>query len=157
MNWLTLVFLFMGTVAVFQGTVPRLYAAVIFVSLTMLHDGLFGHLDGMAYYGSAVLADLLIITITSGIYPIPDMVISLQRVCLASILLNAVGWLLWFAYLPPTTYNVAFFALYAWAIWIMLKKDSRRVGTDGVDSWGAVFRFGRRTSRAYLHRHAGKI
>lgn len=78
-------------VAVFQPNAPRLFAAVLFVSIISLHELLLSDLDGLQYYGSAALFDLLIIVLTSGINPVPRMVLSLHRICFVSILANMAG------------------------------------------------------------------
>ena len=106
-----------------QPTVTRGYVAMLFVVVTMLHEIVGAHLDGLAYYGSAALCDLAIIILTSGIRPIPAMVTRIHLICLASILANAVGWAMWAAYLPPTVYNAAFVVIYLGAVVAMLKKD----------------------------------
>ncbi len=110
-----------------QPTVVRGYVAILFVIVTMLHELVGVRLDGLAYYGSAALCDLAIIVLTSGLRPVPAMVSRIHLICLASIIVNAVGWAMWAAYLPPTVYDAAFVLIYLVAVVAMLKKDSSDV------------------------------
>ena len=85
-------------VAFLQPNAPRFFAAVTFISITLLHELLLSSYDGLQYYGSAALLDLAIIIITSGINPVPKMVLSLHKICIVSIIVNLAGWVLWFFY-----------------------------------------------------------
>ncbi len=144
-------------VAFIQPNAPRLFAAVVFVGVVSLHEALLSHLDGLQYYGSAALFDLLIIVLTSGINPVPRMVLSLHRLCIVSILLNMAGWVLWFFYFPPLAYDLAFVAVYAWALLILIKRDGANVGGYSLDSWASCFRFNRSPWAVRLNQYGGKI
>lgn len=146
-------------VAFIQPNAPRLFAAVSFVAIISLHEFLLSHLDGFQYYGSAALFDLLIIVLTSGINPVPKMVLSLHKVCITSILANLAGWLLWFLYYPPLAYDAAFVAIYAWALMTLIKRDGLHgmVGGYTMDSWATCFRFNRLTWARYFNKNARKI
>ena len=126
-----------------QPNANRLFAALVFAGLTLAHDLYLSDLDGLAYYGSAALMDLAIIILTSGIYPVPAMVVRLHQICLFSIIANCAGWVMWQAYLPPTVYDAMFVFIYIWAVIAMIKKDSGDVGGYSMDSWRANFRFNR--------------
>lgn len=140
-----------------QQNAPRLYAAFVFVGVTLLHDVAFSHLDGIAYYGSAALLDLAIMILLSGVHPLRKTVIRLQVICLISIIANMLGWLIWFVYLPPTAYNFTFFCLYLWALVELLKKDRDNVGGFTVDSWRACIRFDRSAWAVRLFKNGGEI
>ena len=71
--------------ACFQPTKPRLYVALTFTSVTLVHDIFLSSLEGFAYYGSAAIGDLLIIVIISNIRPILKMTIQLNKICMISI------------------------------------------------------------------------
>jgi len=124
-----------------QPNAPRLFAALLFVGLTLIHEFFMSDLDGLAYYGSAALLDLGIIILTSGITPVPKMVIDLHRICMVSILINFIGWLIWLAYLPPAAYDSAFVILYLWAVYILINKDSADVGGFTMGGWESCFHF----------------
>ena len=134
-----------------QPTVVRGYVALLFVGVTLLHEVFEGSLDGLAYYGSAALCDLAIIVLTSGITPVPAMVTRIHLVCFASIVANAVGWVMWSAYLTPTVYNAAFVLIYIVAVAAMLKKDPSDVGGHSLNSRRTHFRSGNPAiRRSYL-------
>lgn len=154
---LTWLFYALTVVAFIQPNAPRFFAAVLFVSITLTHEIFLSHLDGLMYYGSAALLDLAIIVLTSGINPVPRMVLSLHRVCIASIVLNLAGWVLWFFYFPPLLYDLAFVTLYAWALWIFTKRDRADVGGYTLGSWASCFRFDRSAWAIHLIKHGGKV
>ena len=124
--------------ACFQPTAQRLYGALVFVSFTLLHEQLLSDLSGWAYYGSAALFDLVIITILSGIRPAVKMVYQLELISLLSILLNFIGWTTWYLYLPPIAYDVGFVLLYSWALYALIKRDTD-VGDYTLTSWRSCF------------------
>ena len=154
---LTYLFYALFIAAFIQPNAPRLFAAVSFVMITLLHESLLSELDGLQYYGSAALFDLGVIIITSGINPVPKMVLSLHRLCIASIVANLFGWLLWFFYSPPFLYDAAFVGIYIWALYILVERDALNVGDYSLDSWASCFRFNRDTWASYFNKHGGKV
>lgn len=126
---------------VLQPNAARLYAAFVFVGATLLHEFKFSDLDGIAYYGSAALLDLLVLILLSGISPIPRLAVRLQIISLISIIANMAGWLIWFLYLPPTVYDFTFYLLYAWALVELIRRNGDNVGGFTVDCWATCFRF----------------
>lgn len=154
---ITYLFYALMAVAFIQPNAPRLFAAALFVSITLTHELFLSDLDGLMYYGSAALFDLAIIVLTSGINPVPRMVLSLHRVCIASIIINLVGWALWFFYFPPLFYDLSFVALYAWALWVFIRRDRADVGGYSLASWASCFRFDRSPWLSYLNKYKGEI
>jgi hypothetical protein len=146
-------------VAFIQPNAPRLFAAVSFAAIISSHELLLSDLEGLQYYGSAALFDLAIIILTSGINPVPKMVLSLHRICITSILANLAGWVLWLFYYPPLAYDATFAAIYVWALVTLIKRDGLHgmVGGYTMDSWATCFRFNRRPWYSYLSNHGGKI
>lgn len=140
---ITMLILLIFVAVLLQPNATRFYAAFLFAGATITHDLALSHLDGFAYYASAALFDLGIIALTSGISPIPRMVISLQRICLASILLNFAGWLMWLLYFSPVLYDTMFTLIYSWALIIMLVRNNTDVGSYSRSSWHSCFRFDR--------------
>jgi hypothetical protein len=143
-------------VAFLQPSAPRFFAAVTFVSITLFHEFALSDWDGLAYYSSAAFFALAIIGITSGINPIPKMVINLHKICLASILLNFFGWFLWFFYFPPLLYNLAYIILYAGALFIMLDRRGDDVGDFALDSWRSCIRFDTYPGHFYFFKRGSK-
>jgi len=144
-------------VSFIQPNAPRFFAAIIFTSITLLHELLFSSYDGLQYYGSAALFDLAVIVFTSGINPVPKMVLSLHRICIVSIFANLTGWVLWFFYYPPLVYDVTFIAIYTWTLIILVKRSGLDVGGYTMDSWNTCFRFNRRSWVSYSYKYKGKI
>lgn len=142
--------------ALTQPTAPRLFAALIFVGVTLSHEFILSDLDGFAYYGSAALFDLCIIAATSGINPIPRMVITLHKICLISMGANLFGWILWFSYFPPDAYNALFSAIYLWALITLIIRGRVDVGGFTSDSWATCFRFADYTRRGYFLKYKGE-
>jgi hypothetical protein len=123
-----------------QPNAPRLFAALVFGGMTVAHDLAFAGCSGIEYYGSAALADLAIMIFISGISPTPRMVINLQWVCIASIVTNIMGWVMWLTYLSPVAYNYAYVLLYIIAFVVLTKKDNSDVGGFTLDGWMSCFR-----------------
>ena len=140
-NAITYIFLALAVVVFIQPSASRFFAAAAFVSVTLAHEVLLSTYDGLLYYGSAALFDLAIIVLLSRLNPLPKMAVRLQRVCMVSIFVNAGGWVLWTTYAPPLAYDVAFAALYAWAIVVLTTRNGQNVGDSTL---------GRRHSGFYL-------
>lgn len=123
----------------------------------MAHDAFLSHLDGLSYYGSAALFDLLAIILMSGIRPVPVMVVRLQRICVASIALNAAGWVLWASYFPPLAYDLLFICVYLWALITLLLRDSAHdVGGYTMDRWRSCVCFNRPAWVGYILKDGAK-
>lgn len=155
-NAITYLIYALVVVAFTQPNAPRLFAAVVFVGVLSLHEAFLADVDGWLYYASAALFDLLIMAFLSGINPVPRMVVSLQRLCLASIVVNALGWVIWFLYFPPWPYDLACAAVYACALYILIRRDRADVGGFTMASWGTCFRFNRGAWVFHSNKHGGK-
>ena len=125
-------------VALMQTTSERLYAGTLFALLAGVHHLAFYTTDGIAYYGSAALVDMSVVFFTLRLRNISSAIRSIQDICIASILLNAIGWIMWMLYMPPHAYNAMFIALYSWAIITLLRKDATDdYGDSTVDMGGS--------------------
>ena len=156
--FITSIFIVLVLLALSQPNTQRLYAASVFISITIGHDALLSKLDGLAYYGTAASLDLLIILITAGIDPVSKMVIRLQRVCIVSVLINLMGYAAWYLYMPPTVYNIAYCMLYLWTLIIFIDRDP--VENDRIfklDRWSRCFRYDSYTFVEIARRHGFKI
>lgn len=154
---LTALFGLLALSALIQPNAPRLLAVVAFVGLTIAHDALASGIDGFWYYGSAAILDVGIIILTSGIRPLPRMVVTLHRICMASVMMNFLGWLMWFFYLPPTLYDFAFLMLYSCALITFIKKDHADVGGFEVDSWRSCVLGFVDSGRLGVHKHGSEV
>jgi len=144
-------------VAFIQPNAPRLFAALALAGITLLHGVFLTDTTGILYYGSAALFDLGIIIVTSGINPIPKMVITIHKICFVSIIANSVGWLVWFLYYPPLVYDATFAVIYIWTLIIILKRDGSDVGNYSLDSWLSCFRFNYSARSGCLNKNAGEL
>lgn len=138
----------------FQPTKTRKIAACCFAGFIVFHDRVLGELDGFAYYGSAALADLIVVALLHKIEPTHKMALALQRLCIVSILTNLAGYLLWLSYSPPMAYDLAFVAVFAWAVWIMTR-DLANVGDPTGDRGGVGFWRNGVTRRATVSSNKG--
>jgi len=143
--------------AAMQPNAPRFFAAVLFVSATLLHELFLSDTEGALYYGTAALFDLAIIILTTGISPIPRMVIDLHKICMYSIVANFFGWVLWRNYLPPLAYDTAFVVVYAWALITLIKRNGHDVGGYSMDSWRSCFRVYHRAWGRYRNQHQSQV
>jgi len=139
----------------FQPNAPRFFAAFVFVAVTLTHEFFMSNTGGV-YYGTAALFDMGIIMLTSGINPVSQTVIDLQRVCLASIFVNFIGYCIYLAWLPPTVYNVSFMVLYTWTFIILIERNGTDVGGYRLDSWYSCFRFNRPSFFGHIFGNGGQ-
>lgn len=137
--------------AFLQPTATRFFAAVVFVLVAWTHELAFAHLEGFVYYASAAAGALAVILATSFLADPPRTVLTLHRICLASIVLNFAGWLLWRAYLPPDPYNTAMLGVFIWALITFISRDKQDAmgGDTTLGRWLASVR-GPSYSRAKL-------
>lgn len=156
-DMITNIIYILSAVSFLQPNAQRFFAAIVFSVITLSHDFFMSQYDGFLYYGSAALFDLFIIIITSGINPVPKMVIHLHIICMISILLNLMGWALWFFYYPPLIYNSLFIVIYLWSLVVLLRRDKDDVGGYTMDSILSCFRFNRGTWTMYLYKYLRKI
>lgn len=122
--------------AIFQKDKKRTISAFIFSCVTLLHEIFMKDLDGFLYYGSAALFDLAIIIIFSKMESLSYMVIRLQKVCIVSMFVNIIGWMMWYMYYPPDIYNISFMFLYLWTIAILLEQE--RLFDVGINTMGGL-------------------
>jgi len=122
--------------AVAQPTQERRYAALLFSGFAALHHVVMFDTDGFEYYFSAALLDYFVILFTIRIAMLSEMIEKLHNICIVSIALNFIGWLMWIYYVPPHAYNASFIGLYLYALIIMIKKEKKDAGGyDSVHFW----------------------
>ena len=132
--------LMLCTVALLQPTPARLKVASVFSGAALLHCIIGEYIDGGAYYLSAAVLDSAIITITANFKEVSQITRDIHRVCLASIVLNASGWVTYMLYVPPVGYNLSFIFLHLWSIIILMKRNRRYDGDNTLDTWAYYFR-----------------
>jgi len=153
---ITVLLSLIAVTVLFQPNAPRFFAAVVFVVITLSHEFFMSDFEGLAYYGSAALFDMGIIMLTSGINPVHQMVIDLQRICLASVFVNFMGYFIWLFYLPSTVYDMSFMVLYTWTLIILTERNGADVGGYRLDSWYSCFRFNRPSFFGHIFGNGGE-
>jgi hypothetical protein len=102
----------LGVAALTQPTAARQKVAGVLTVATLLHCVMGEYVGGSAYYLSAAILDSTVITITANFKETSQITRSIHRICLASIVLNAAGWVTYMLYVPPAGYNLSFIFLY---------------------------------------------
>ena len=130
----------LGVAALTQPTAARRKVASVFIAATLLHCVIGEYIAGGAYYISAAVLDSAIITITANFKETSQITRDIHRICLASIVLNASGWVMYMLYISPVSYNLFFIFLYLWAIMVLMKRNKRYAGDITMDAWAYYFR-----------------
>lgn len=123
-----------------QSSWHRVQVVFIFAMMTFIHNLFMAHLDGLPYYLSDAMFYAFVISATAMLPKISELTMSIHRICLAAIVLDVFGWVIWMLYLPPDSYNVAFMLLYAWTIIIIISGDREDAGSPAMDRWPSIFR-----------------
>ena len=126
--------LLLAVLSVLQPSLNRFKAAVLFSGITATHCVFLGDTGGMLYYLSAAYFDLATIAIISIVDD--SFVLKLQRVCIFSIVVNLIGWVLWFFYQPPTYYNSLFYVVYAGSVIVLMTRENVGVGDSSLNGGG---------------------
>ncbi len=108
---------------VLQPTEERMIVATIYAGLCVIHNIASVEFVGFTYYMTAGMFDLVILALLCSYGAAGRLTRNLISVCMVSIVLNFYGWLIWFLYQPPMTYNIASMALYLIAILILSEKE----------------------------------
>lgn len=102
--------------------------------MTLLHIFALGKTDGLLYYGSAALFNFIILLVITTDTKNRRLVIRLSAVCILEIFCNSIGWLMWFAYMPPIVYNWAYIIIYVVITGVFIS-ESRNVRGDALTLW----------------------
>lgn len=114
-----------------QPTKQRRISALVASIPTCWHH--IGYLDvqGFAYYASAAVIDAGMIIALSFVRPVCALAIRLQVLCVISIALNTLGWILWQTGYVSTLYDGAYVIFYSYMLAIMIKRGySKHVGDN---------------------------
>lgn len=135
-------------VVLLQPTRDRLYTAAIFAQVTFFHDALLGDIDSGWYYASAGAADVLIMILLLPVSHRCETAYRITHVAFVSMILNVLGWFLWYNFYEPTVYDASFIVLYVTAIITLLTRhgDNKHGGVDNSGMGGV--RFGIRAARS---------
>jgi len=142
----------------FQPSESRLYTGSIFFAMLILHEFIFSTADGLMYYGTAALFYLGIMVLTAPAINVTKLVLDIHKICLIAIIVNATGWIAWFAYLPPNLYNFASIFLHACGIWALLRRTRKEEhGSFKLDGGHLNFRPNFSSCTEYLQKYKGPI
>tara|TARA_R110000765_G_scaffold154371_2_gene257395 strand:- start:165 stop:665 length:501 start_codon:yes stop_codon:yes gene_type:complete len=119
----------------FQTNSPRLYAAFLFSAVLYAHELIMYDADGILYYGSAASLDLLAVILMGMVSPLPRMVLRLQMISFLFIIVNFIGWIMWYLYQPPLVYNILCAILFSLAFITLLLRDKKDVGGFTMAGW----------------------
>lgn len=109
---------------------PRRASFLFVVTTTIFHE-LCGNLDGSIYFFLAAFCDFIVAGILYR-FGTSRKSLDMMLISIVSMLINLIGWLLWFFYQPLDVYVAMFVMLYCAAILTVLKKDSVDAGGIAV-------------------------
>jgi hypothetical protein len=125
---MTLALVLLTLAAMFQPSLPRMWAALTFAAFTLLHEFTLSETTGLLYYGSAATFDIMIAYFISRLTPIPASVLPLIRICWLSAFINAVGYFMYLGYCPPGAYDTAMIGVMIAAILAFTYRGGDDVG-----------------------------
>lgn len=128
---LTILIVALLLVVLLQPTRPRIYTAAVFAQVTFFHDALTSHIDGGAYYLWAAAADVLIMILLIPVSSWCQVSYHITHLAFMSIILNVLGWILWYNFYEPAVYDASFIVLYVCALITLLKRHGNNYH-DGV-------------------------
>lgn len=96
-------------------------------------------LSDVGYYVGAASVDLLLVYIIGSLRPISLFAITLQRLCIFSIIVNTVGFMLWAFYQPATVYNWMVTLVHGYMALVLWRGDRDGIFTN--DTRPYTFRF----------------
>ncbi len=112
-----------GVLCLTQKMPARRFVACVIAGTEALHYGFFNELDGLMYYGSAALFDLLAIILIVNLAIPTVLAKQILYISIVSIVLNYIGWTLWLTYMPPTLYNWSFVVLNLFTIICLTRRE----------------------------------
>lgn len=106
-------------------------ASFLFVMVATLFQKLCSNLDGSIYFFLAAFCDFAVVGILYR-FGTSRKSLDMMLISIVSMLINLMGWFLWFFYRPLDIYAATFTMLYYVAIFTILKKDSDDAGGIAV-------------------------
>jgi hypothetical protein len=101
----------------------RIFTALLFLAVMKMHEYATSDLENspvgmLMFHGSAWMVDLFLLCSVPALLA-GRLCDDMQALCLASIAVNFVGWILYMAYAPPVFYNMIQWSL-AYVQWLRL-------------------------------------
>lgn len=117
---MTALLIALALAAILQPSGDRRAAACVFVGAATGYDLLYASLPGETYYLGAAVTAAICIVLLDRLGSSDIVVWALGRLCFASILLNAIGWVAYELYVPAAPYNLLFQIFYFSAIVLLI-------------------------------------
>jgi len=122
-NILALTLFAFAAMCFLQGMPSRRFVAYVIAITELFHYLLFNDTEGLLYYGSAALFDLLAIMMIAHLAIPTNLAKQVLFICSASIVMNYMGFVLWIAYMSPALYNWGFVVLNLCTIICLIKRE----------------------------------
>lgn len=106
-------------------------ASFLFVFVTTMFNVLFGDTGGHYYFPLAAFCDFIVTGLLFH-FRIDRKVYEVMVMSVVSLMLNLLGWLMWYTYQPPDLYVTLFGIFYAAAVVLILRKDDTNAGGIGL-------------------------
>lgn len=135
---LAITILIFGILSLMQKTPARRFVGYVIVITEVLHYVLFNELEGLIYYGSAALFDLLAIILIVNLAIPSALAKQMLYISGVSIVFNYIGWSLWLTYMPPTIYNWSFIVLNLFTIICLIKREPGHGRHEGDNNRGSI-------------------
>lgn len=137
---ITLMMFMMIVTLVLQRDVNRFISALTFVTITICADELFIDAPTEWYFLLCALADLLIIVLLASLPRPTTLCIRLIYVSLSFIVLQYIGWQMWYLYQPSTLYESLATLLYVVTVGLLIY-DNKGSGNARMDNiWTRIYR-----------------
>ena len=134
---ITQLIIILVVLSLFQPSRERTLISITFSLSCLIHLLWCDSLNGMLYYLSAGVFDLIVLLAVC-VYAKPSKFTDcMVLICVFSLFLNFYGWRIYESYMEPTSYNIAFHILYMFAVYTLLKRDWKN---DALYNWLAFFR-----------------
>lgn len=102
-------------------------AMMIYVVGTLGFMLMWNDAEPYEYFTLAVLADLICMMFLA-LFNITRKILYMMGICIASIVCNLLGFIMWYTYQSPVWYVWSFTIIYTLALYIILRKDEAYVG-----------------------------
>lgn len=137
---ITLLMIFIASTVVLQCDLNRFVSALIFAAITIGADELFGDMSGQWYFVYCALADLLIIVLLASLPRPTTLCIRLIYVSLSFIVLQYIGWQMWYLYQPSTLYESLATLLYVVTVGLLIYDNKGGSNARLDDIWTRIYR-----------------
>lgn len=139
---ITLLMIIIASTIVLQCDLNRFASALIFAAITIGFDELLGDVSGEWYFLYGALADLLVIVLLASLPRPTTLCIRLIYISLIFIILQYIGWQMWYLYQPSTLYESLATSLYIISIGLLIY-DNKGDDDDAArldNIWTSIYR-----------------